>query len=396
MLLITVLSMSISCNSQLKREGESDNNADVLKIFLAGDVMTGRGVDQALPHSVDPVIYEPYVKDARDYLLLAERASGDIKTPLSFSYIWGEALEVWQQEDPDLKLVNLETSITTHDEPWPGKGIQYRMHPENIEVFKVAGIDHVSLANNHTLDWRRPGLLETIETLEDGEIKYSGAGENEEEAAKPSILQTEKGRVLVYSCGSPSSGIPVAWSAQDDVSGINFLPDLSSGIVQNIRNRIEEEKKKGDLVVFSVHWGANWGYNISDDQRSFAHQLIDEAEVDIVFGHSSHHPLGIEIYKDKLIIYGAGDFFNDYEGISGHEQYRGELTLMYFPEFDAGTGKLLAMKMIPMKIEKLRLNRAKTEDAKWLQDVLDRESKKLGAEVRRDENNALWLEKAQQ
>lgn len=391
-LLLFSLSLGFSCNSQQSSNKANENQKQDIKLFLAGDVMTGRGVDQALPYSVDPVLYESYVKDARDYLLLAERASGDIKTPLSYEYIWGDALKVWDEQNPDLKLVNLETSITTYDEPWPGKSINYRMHPENIEVLKIAGIDHVSLANNHTLDWRRPGLLETMKTLEDAEIAFSGVGLNAEEASEPSILNTERGRVLIYSYGSPTSGVPFAWAAENDLSGVNFLPDLSEETISEIKNEIEERSQPKDLVVFSVHWGANWGYDIAEDQRRFAHQLIDESGVDVVFGHSSHHPLGIEVYKNKLIIYGAGDFFNDYEGISGHEEFKGELTLMYFPIFNFETEGLVAMKMVPMKIEKLRLHRATAAESKWLEKVLSREGQKLGTTVRRDKENVLWLE----
>jgi poly-gamma-glutamate synthesis protein (capsule biosynthesis protein) len=140
-----------------------------------------------------------------------------------------------------------------------------------------------------------------------------------------------------------------------------------------------------------VHWGANWGYSIAKDQRDFAHQLIDEAGVDAIFGHSSHHPLGIEVYRNKLIIYGAGDFFNDYEGIEGHEEYRGELTLMYFPEFELDSGELVALKMFPMEIEKLRLNKASAEDREWLHTVLNREGQQFGTEVKTD-GETMYLE----
>ena len=389
LVLLLVFFSGISCNSQQTNEQPAEDN--VVKLFLAGDVMTGRGIDQAFPVSVDPVLYEPYVKDAREYLLLAERESGEIETPFSFEYIWGEALEVWKEEDPDLKLVNLETSITTNDEPWPDKGINYRMHPENVEILSVAGIDHVSLANNHTLDWRRPGLLETITTLDAADIAFSGAGSDAEEAAEPSVFETEKGRVLVFSYGSPSSGIPPVWAATPEIPGVNLLGRLDDEKINNIRQQVERYADAGDLVVFSVHWGANWGYDLAEVQRDFAHKLLDETEVDVIFGHSSHHPLGIEVYNDKLIIYGAGDFINDYEGIGGHEEYRGELTMMYFPEFEVATGKLLSLKMIPMEIEKLQLQRAKNKDVKWLRKVLDREGKKLGTGVRR-EKGALWLE----
>lgn len=371
---------------------EEDKESKYLKLFLCGDVMTGRGVDQALPYFVEPVLYESYVKDARAYLELAERENGGIDTPVSFNYIWGDALDAWKKNSPDLKLINLETSITKNSEPWPGKGIHYRMHPQNVEVFTVAGIDHCSLANNHTLDWSRPGLLETMETLKLANIKFSGVGKNKRKAGKPSVFQTEKGRVLIFSVGSRTSGIPLSWDAEEGRPGVNLLSGLDASGVRMIKQQVEGEKKAGDVVVLSIHWGGNWGYAVSAQKRQFAHQLIDEAGVDVIYGHSSHHPMGMEVYKSKLIIYGAGDFINDYEGISGHEQYRGELTLMYFPEFEPETGALKALKMIPMEIRKLKMNYAEEKDAEWLHQVLDRESNKLGAGVKMDNANNLWLE----
>jgi poly-gamma-glutamate synthesis protein (capsule biosynthesis protein) len=102
--------------------------------------------------------------------------------------------------------------------------------------------------------------------------------------------------------------------------------------------------------------------------------------------------MGMEVYKEKLIIYGAGDFINDYEGISGKQEYRGELSLMYFPEVAIESGKLLSLKMIPMKIKKLRLNPASRNDVEWLQKTLDREGKELGTGLRIEKDNSLWLE----
>lgn len=354
---------------------------DTLRFFLAGDVMTGRGIDQALKFSVEPVLYEPYVKDARDYLFLAERENGELDLPVSYRYIWGDALKVWEEMNPHLKFINLETSVTTHDEPWPGKGIHYRMHPKNVKLFTVADIDHCSLANNHVLDWQRKGLAETLNSLEDAKIAFSGAGKNEAEASEPSVFNTEKGRVLVYSYGSPGSGIPEAWAAKKGKSGVNFLPALDEEEVEQVRENITQTKREGDIIVFSIHWGANWGYNVPEAHRRFAHALIDRAGVDVIFGHSSHHPMGMEVYKNKLIVYGAGDFINDYEGISGHEKYRGELTLMYFPQLDFNSGDLLDLKMVPMEIKQLSLHKASKKDAAWLQEILNRESRKFGVRI---------------
>ena len=80
-------------------------------------------------------------------------------------------------------------------------------------------------------------------------------------------------------------------------------------------------------MIFSVHWGSNWGYDVPEEQIDFARALIDSGAVDIVHGHSSHHVRPLEIYKGKLIVYGAGDFLNDYEGIEGNESYRDDLAL---------------------------------------------------------------------
>lgn len=385
LVLTIVLGLGFSGSAQEQKEGD-------VKLFLCGDVMTGRGIDQVLPQSVKPVLYESFVKDARDYVLLAEEETGKIDRPVSYDYIWGDALEVWQANDPALKLINLETSITTYGEPWPGKGINYRMHPENVEVLTTAGIDHCSLANNHTMDWGRPGLKETMQTLRKAGIAFSGVGDDKQEAEAPSALETDEGRVLVFSYGSRSSGIPRAWAAGPKIPGVNLLPDQGEHPLREIKANIESYKKVGDIVVFSVHWGGNWGYEVGDWQRRFAQRLIDEAGVDIVFGHSSHHPMGMEVHNNKLIMYGAGDFINDYEGISGQEAYRGELTLMYFPQVNGETGELNALKMVPMEIKNFRLNKATEEDAQWMENVLDREGQKLGTSVRREDDNTLWLE----
>jgi hypothetical protein len=103
---------------------------------------------------------------------------------------------------------------------------------------------------------------------------------------------------------------------------------------------IKRQSRPEDIVILSVHWGGNWGYSVPEEQINFAHRLLDSGAVDAVHGHSSHHVRPLEVYRGKLIVYGAGDFLNDYEGITGAEDYRGDLTLMYFPTFDSKTGCL--------------------------------------------------------
>lgn len=391
-LLITGTLPITSQNNKVKSARLLNTTSGSVKLFLCGDVMTGRGIDQALPFPVPPVLYESWVKNARIYLRLAEQKNGRIETPLAWDYIWGDALKVWEKELPDLKLINLETSITSFPEPWPGKGINYRMNPKNINLLTAAGIGHCSLANNHTLDWGRPGLEETLQTLKEANIRYSGAGMNLSEAVKPSVFQMDKGRVLVFSYATGSSGVPGPWLVTPGLPGVNYLPETGEKEILQIQQTIKEIKQSGDVVVFSIHWGGNWGYAIPSIHREFACRLLDEAGVDLIYGHSSHHPLGLEVHNNKLIIYGAGDFINDYEGISGHEEFRGELTLMFFPVIMFKTGELKSLKMIPMEIKNFRLNRAKAKDATWLFNTLNRECKKLSTKLMLESDNSLWLE----
>lgn len=365
----------------------------VITLFMCGDVMTGRGIDQVLPHPGDPRLYEPYVKDARVYVDLAEKENGPIRRPVDFTYIWGDALAELKRIAPDVRLINLETSITASPDYWPDKGINYRMHPHNAPVLNAAGIDVAVLANNHVLDWGQAGLAETLETLTEAKIKSAGAGRNAREAAAPATIEVAgKGRVLIFSFGSTSSGIPTLWGAGEKRPGVNLLPDLSETTVRRIEERVRAVKRPGDIVVASIHWGSNWGFEIPRAQREFAHRLIDVAGVDVIHGHSSHHVKGIEVYRGKPILYGCGDFINDYEGISGYEQYRGDLGLMYFASMDPATGKLAGLFMIPTRVRRFRLHRARGANVQWLKETLNREGNPLGTRVVPEKDQALRLE----
>ena len=365
---------------------------DSLRLFLCGDLMTGRGIDQILPHPSDPRLYEPYVRDARQYVELAEEVSGSIPRAVEPAYIWGDALAVLQQRQPDLRIVNLETSVTCSDEPWLGKGIHYRMHPRNIGCLTAAGIDCCVLANNHVMDWGRAGLEETLDSLHAAGIHTAGAGRNRAQAAAPAILEVAgKGRLIVFSLGLDSSGIPWDWEADAGRSGVNLLPDLSDDSVARLGRQVGALKVPGDTVMLSIHWGGNWGYDIPYEHRRFARRVIDTAGVDLVHGHSSHHPLGIEVHHGRPILYGCGDLFNDYEGIGGYEEYRGELSLMYLPDIDPADGRLLGLEMVPLRIRGFRLQQAEPADVAWLAGTLQREGGALGTTVEIGDTGNLLL-----
>jgi poly-gamma-glutamate synthesis protein (capsule biosynthesis protein) len=360
---------------------------------MCGDVMTGRGIDQILPHPNEPILYESYMKSARGYVDIAEKANGPIDYPVSFSYIWGDALEELEKFAPDVRMINLETSVTKNNDYWKGKGINYRMHPDNILSLSAAKIDICSLANNHVLDWGYAGLVETLESLDGANIKTAGAGLNRVQAHVPAMKSVPgKGRVMVFAYGLGTSGIPASWGAADNKPGVNLLKDLSDESLGAIKEKIQQIKHKGDIVVASIHWGGNWGYEIPQRQTDFAHRLIDEAGVDIIHGHSSHHVKGIEVYRQKLILYGCGDFLNDYEGIGGHKAFRADLSLMYHATLDLSIGKLVELQMVPTQIRRFRIHRASKVDTLWLEDTLNREGTKFGTRVTLSEDNRLILQ----
>jgi len=355
------------------------------RIFLAGDVMTGRGIDQILPTPSDPRLYEDHVRDATRYVTLAEAANGPIPRPADLAYPWGDGLAALERLLPDVRIVNLESAITTSESCWPGKGIHYRMQPANIGCLTAAGLDCCVLANNHVLDWGHAGLAETLDTLDAAGLRHAGAGRDIADAARPAAIELEAGRrVLVFACGSTTSGIPPDWAASARHAGVNLLPDLSGETLRRLAGQIDAERRADDIVIVSLHWGGNWGYQIDEEQRRFAHGLIDSADVDIVHGHSSHHPRAIEVYGDRLILYGCGDLLTDYEGIRGYESFRDDLVAMYFADLDADTGRTMQLRLVPLQLRKFRLNHAAPEDVRWLCDRLGRECARFGRRLLQD------------
>lgn len=363
-----------------------------ITLFLCGDVMTGRGIDQILPHPSSPELHEPYVVSALEYLAMAERANGPIPKPVDFPYVWGEAAEELDRAAPAARIINLETSITTSDNYHP-KGINYRMHPANAGCLTAAKIDCCVLANNHVLDWGHSGLAETISTLRKAGIQPAGAGRNLTEAWEPAVIEVSgNSRVLVFGAGMTDSGIERDWAATVSRPGVALLPDLSGRTVTFVAEQVNRVKRPGDIAVLSIHWGGNWGYEISPQHQAFAYKVADLAAIDVVHGHSSHHPKGIEVYRGKPILYGCGDFINDYEGIAGREEFRSHLVLAYFVTVDPATGKLLRLEMRPFKTERFQLHRAGCEDAQWLQDMLSREGRRFGTRVKLETGGRLVLE----
>lgn len=361
-----------------------------VSLFLGGDVMLARGIDQILPHPGDPTLAEPAMRDARDYVRLAERAHGTVPWPVDPGWPWGDALEVLAAAAPDVRVINLETSVTTSDDRAPGKQVHYRMHPQNVPALSMVRPDVCVLANNHVGDFGRRGLVETLDVLALAGLRAAGAGRNAAEAARPAAVPLGNGRrVLVFAVGTVSSGIPPDWAARADRPGV-ALTELTDQAAAALTAAVGRVRGRSDTVVMSIHWGSNWGDDVPQRHRRFAHRLVDSG-VDVLHGHSSHHPRAIEIYRGRLILYGCGDLVDDYEGITGYERYRPDLRLLYLPRIDTVTGRLIELRMAPMRARRLRLDHAAPADTARLAGTLGRVSAGLSPPIVATDDGTLLL-----
>lgn len=335
-----------------------------MRVALAGDVMAGRGVDQALATSVDPELNEPFVKDARHYL---EIAGGSRRVSLSPEDIWSEALPALARARPDHFVVNLETSITDGGDFDVQKGIHYRMHPENVAVLTAAGVDCCTLANNHVLDFGPQGLEDTLDALDRAGIRHCGAGRSDTEARQP--VDLSPGPVRVLATALADSGVPPSWSSARS-AGVFFQPAADDAAVEAVRAALRRDAggaAPGPLIC-SIHWGGNWSPVVPDVHRHFARRLIRDVGVDLVFGHSSHHLMPIEVFDGVPIVYGAGDLLNDYEGIGGHEPYEPGLVAIYLVHFDSGRPREL--EVLPFRLTNLALRAATRREVEGIRERL--------------------------
>ena len=336
-----------------------------------GDTMLGRLIDQMFPQHV----YEPEEAEFAQSFLSSEPGSKrfEPETP------WGNVLPLLHSAD--LNLLNLETSATTHPDKWPNKVFNYRMHPSNIAALTAAKIDYATLANNHTLDFCEPGLLETVRTVRQAGVAFAGAGESKDEASQPAVLTLK---------GSKKEHAIHVWAASDhpadwaDVATFNFL-DYSQEKKDELKSLLSRPSSKdASLRIFSVHWGPNYSWQPSKEIRDMAHFLIDECGIDIIHGHSSHHVQGVERYQGKLIIYGCGDFVDDY---ALNAQYRNDLSGVWRVNVKETEDKerleLSQLEIIPTKIERFQARRLRPDeaDSEWVRGKIKALSREFGTDV---------------
>lgn len=366
----------------------------MLTLFLGGDAMVGRGIDQILPRPVHPRLYEAAVNDARDYVRLAAQKNGEVPAPAGVRWIWGDAAAELVRHEADVRIVNLETAVTSAGRPWPGKGIHYRVSPENAAVLRVLPVDACVLANNHVLDWGTEGLEDTFAALDALGIRSAGAGKDLAAASAHVVLEKRGHRVLLTAACTADSGVPEAWRARTQRPGVNLLSALDDEDADGLAAGAAAERGPNDVVIVSLHWGSNWGEQIPASHVRFAHRLIDGG-VDVVHGHSSHHPRAVERYGRGLVLYGCGELIDDYEGIDGFEPFRSDLVLLFFVGMNdaaaIGDRAPPSLRMTPMRIRRMRLERASRLERELLTAQLTSASRVLGSHVELSDDGDLVL-----
>ena len=312
---------------------------------------------------------------------LAEGRSGPIPRNVENDCLWGGLLTGLDRRRCDLRIINLETAITTAATPAP-KESNYCMKPANVGLPTAARIDACTLANSHVLDWREAGLMETLGTHGQAGIACAGAGRDARAARAATVLHVQGGgRVLLLAFGGTDSAVLPDWAASIVQPGVNLLPPDPTAAV---RGAVVHLRQPGEILIVLLHWGGNWGHGVPIWQREPGRAMIEEAEVNVVFGPSSHHPKAIETVGNGIVFYGCGDLINDCEGIAGHEAYRPNLGLGVFLDLDRRGGQVRKLEPVPFERRRFRLQKAAAQDVAWLAHTLARQSVGLDLRLRED------------
>jgi poly-gamma-glutamate synthesis protein (capsule biosynthesis protein) len=321
-------------------------------LAMTGDVMLGRGVDETLRR-------------------------------LGPTYPWGDLVPLLTEAD--LTILNLECVIAQGGQPWSRwpKVYHFRADPVAMRALEHAGVDCVTLANNHVLDYEEEALFEMLELLQKAGIAFTGAGHNLGEAQRPALLDAHGLRVGIVAFTDNEPG----WAARPDAPGTNYIPiTLEERAFSPVREAIAQSRAAGaDLVIFTIHWGPNMVERPTPLFREFARGVVD-AGADVFFGHSAHNFQGIELYKGRPIIYDAGDFVDDYVV---DPALRNDWGLLF--RLEAQGSVVRRLELIPVVIQQRQVNRATGSERTAIADRITRLSAELGTAILH-QRDRLWVE----
>lgn len=228
-----------------------------------------------------------------DHVLNAYQSGGGIGGVLDSGYR--------QEIDAaDFFMVNQEFPFSNRGEAAADKQYTFRLAPERVGIFQEMGIDGVTLANNHALDFGTDALLDSCRTLTEAGIAFTGAGENLEQASQAVIFEQNGARIGIIGA---TRVIPVAdWAAGNNHPGMLATYDPAV-----LLREIEALNESCDYVIVYVHWGIERDELPQEYQRQLGRQYID-AGADLVLGSHPHVLQGIEYYQGKPVVYSLGNF----------------------------------------------------------------------------------------
>jgi poly-gamma-glutamate synthesis protein (capsule biosynthesis protein) len=303
-------------------------------VALAGDTMLGRGVARVLESAPRASLFAPEVAAA--------------------------------VREADLVVLNLECCVSTRGERWPdpGKPFFFRAPPPAVDVLANLGVDCVTLANNHALDYGTVALRDTLDLLHAAGIATVGAGRDVEEARRPSILEANGFRLGVVGV----TDHPAEYAAGPETPGVAFArlgPTLPNWLPEAI------VAPEADAVLVTPHWGPNMTESPRPRIRSAAARLL-EAGATVVAGHSAHVFHGIE----GPVLYDLGDFVDDY---ATHPVLRNDLGLLFLLTLDdRGPVRLEAL---PLRLDYCHTRLALGDDAAWIRRRFVHACERLGTQV---------------
>jgi len=307
-----------------------------VKLGLAGDTMLGRGVAEKLRSAPPDALFAPELVAAA--------------------------------HEADALVLNLECCISSRGEPWPDprKPFFFRAPPVAVEALALLGVDCVTLANNHALDFGACALLDTFEHLDAAGITWVGAGADSRRSRAPAVIERDGFRLAVLGLADH----PPEYAAGPDRPGIAYA-ELDRGLPGWLRDGVRAAAADADAVLVTPHWGPNMTVAPRPRTRRAAAALL-EAGASLVAGHSAHVFHGVE----PRVLYDLGDFVDDY---AVDPAVRNDLGLLVFVTFEDGSPA--EVEALPLKLDCCRTRLAEGSDAAWIRHRFRAACSRLGTAV---------------
>lgn len=302
----------------------------MVKICFIGDLMLGRYINNN---------YSTFMEKL-EFIKSQSFSNSSLTT------IYGNTLNMLQ--NCDLLVGNLETTITNGNNKYH-KVFNYKLDPKYSRALKINKNTFFNLANNHVLDYNVEGLKDTVKYLDILGIKHAGVSTNGllEEAMKHAEFNINGTKIGIIGCSDHYS----YWKVSVNKPGLNYI-DYDN--YNNLLTAIKQVKSKVDILILSIHWGPNYAKGVDPTYKKFAYDVLT-AGIDIIHGHSSHHVKCVKHYKDdKIVMYGMGDFVNDY-AIDSY--YRNDLGMIVTIELKVN--KIDKIYITPTVIDKEQVNKIK-------------------------------------